>query len=85
VSWRLSPHVAWQRIAGEAVIVDLRSGKSLGLNGTASYIWEQAAELRTTDEIAAAVATRYDVDLQAAAEDVRNLLAKLRDLALVQE
>jgi hypothetical protein len=82
VALRIDARLAWQIVAGEAILVDLADGKALGLNPTASLIWS-LLETREPDEIARAVAARFDVDQGTARTDVDEFLSWLEDARLV--
>lgn len=73
---RLAPELAWQMIDGEGVVVDLPRRRMLGLNPTASLIWERVSS-SSEDEIVAEVAQRFEVEPGQAREDVRAFLGEL--------
>ncbi|PYQ18874.1 MAG: hypothetical protein DMF79_13915 [Acidobacteria bacterium] len=82
--YRHAPHLAWQLIGGEAVVIDLAGAKTLGLNPVASLIWSLLPEL---DEAAIAreMTKRFDVPLEAAKADVHDFLQTLGEQGLVVE
>ena len=76
--------VAWQIVDGEAIIVDLASGKTIGLNPTATFLWsrlEQQDEQNLTRSLAGA----FNIDWETAASDVRAFLETMRERGLVSE
>jgi hypothetical protein len=73
----ISPDVAWQMIADEAVLVNLTSGMSLGLNETGSLVWTRLAGA-TLDEVAAAMAEQFDTSMDEARRDVADLVGELQ-------
>ncbi len=81
---RLDGSLAWQVIDGEAVVIDLARGRTLGLNPVASFIWSL---LPDHDEaaIAEALFRSFDVDLETARADVREFVQSLREQGLVTE
>jgi hypothetical protein len=87
VEVKVQPHVAWQMVGGEAVVVDLSSGRTVGLNEAGSFIWlrlasgagedlreEFAARFRVSEEVARADVGRFvDYLLE------QNLVAKVSE------
>ena len=63
-------------IDGEGVVVDLPRRRMLGLNPTASLIWQRIST-SSEDEIAAEVGRRFEVEPGQAREDVRAFLEEL--------
>jgi hypothetical protein len=82
VALRRSPDTAWQVVGDEAVIMNLAGARVLGLNPTGALVWS-LLEKHDEDEIAAAVAERFEIDLETAGRDVRDFLALLRERGLV--
>ncbi len=82
--FRIDGGLAWQLIDGEAIIVDLVGGVTVGLNGTGSLIWSLLAG-HEEREIAESLTRQFDVDLDTAREDVRNFIDLLRERGLLTE
>ncbi|HEX8172987.1 MAG TPA: PqqD family protein [Thermoanaerobaculia bacterium] len=80
----VAKEIAWQVVDGEAIIVDLASGKTIGLNPTGTYLWTQL-DGRDEHELAAALAAKFDVDQESASRDVREFLSLLRERRLLTE
>jgi len=80
---KIAPHVAWQIVDGEAIIVDLASGNTIGLNATGTFIWTQIDGDRDADSIAVAVAGEFNVDNEEAASHTREFLTDMNSRALV--
>ncbi len=80
---RYSDHIAWQLVDDQAVIVDLRSGRSIGLNPTASFIWSLLAN-GSEDEIVEAMTRQYDIDRDTALRDFSGFVAEMMRQNLVQ-
>jgi hypothetical protein len=80
----MAARLAWQIIDGEAVVIDLGKGRTLGLNPTASLVWSLLAD---HDEAAIAdeVSRRFDVTAETARADVREFLNAMREQGLVVE
>jgi len=76
-------------IGGDSLLVPLgaRVAEMHGmvvLNGTGRCMWELLAEERSVDELAAAVAKRFDVDLSCAHADVQSFLDEMAQMGLLQ-
>jgi hypothetical protein len=80
----MAPRLAWQLIDGEAVVIDLGKGRTIGLNPTGSLVWSLLAD-HDEAAIAAEVCRRFDVPVETAREDVRGFLSALRAQGLVVE
>ena len=87
--YRQSPHLVPRSIGEELVLVPVWSdGRQLdrlyGLNEPGVYIWSQIDGRRTVGELARAVVTEFDVDLESARADLREFLAELVAFEAVQ-
>jgi methyltransferase-like protein len=80
---KIGPNVAWQIVDGEAIIVDLASGSTIGLNPAGTFVWSQIDGSRDDDAIAAAVAAEFDVSSEVAASDTREFLETMHGRALL--
>jgi hypothetical protein len=64
-------------VGDETVLLDLESGIYFGLDGVGKFIWEAIGEGRTLGEIAADIASEYDVDKNSAQADVNEFASGL--------
>jgi hypothetical protein len=80
----LDTRLAWQVIDGEAVVVDLARGRTLGLNPSASLIWSLLPD-HDEGAIARALNERFDVDVRTARADVAEFVRSLRERGLVSD
>lgn len=78
----ISEHVAWQRLDAETVVVNLRSGVSIGLSATASFVWERLP-YESIESIAGALAERFNVDAEMTRADVSRFVDSLLARGLV--
>ncbi|MGH9747011.1 MAG: PqqD family protein [Candidatus Acidiferrales bacterium] len=78
-----NPKLAWREIDGEAVIISPDDSHVHELNETASVIWKLADGKHSADQIAAAVAAGYDVPVEVAQADVRELIEVLEAKGLL--
>jgi hypothetical protein len=64
-------------LAGEAVILSLKSGRYFGLNEVGARIWNLIQEPKTVSSVLAAVLQEYDVALEQLEHDVFALLEQM--------
>ena len=79
---KVQPHVAWQMVGTEAVVMDLASGRTVGFNPTGSFIWSRLAA-GDDHGLVEAFAARFHVSNEAATSDVAAFLAYLVEQNLV--
>jgi hypothetical protein len=78
-----------QNVGGENLLVPL-GAQVMDLNGlntlnnTAACAWELLAEERTLDELAAAVAERFDVAAEIARADVQTFVDEIAKMGLLE-
>ena len=70
--------LAWRRVGGEAVLLDLRSNVYLSINETGTFLWDRMQDGATQAELAAALAERYELAQETADADVSEFIAVLR-------
>lgn len=75
--------VASRVLDGEAVLVHPLHGKVKVLNEVGAFIWQALDGRSSAARIAAAVCTRFDVDVRTAETDVLRFLESLRERDLV--
>jgi hypothetical protein len=79
-----------QEVAGENLLVPIGSqvmdmNGMVILNDTARCVWELLAEDRSVDELAAAVAERFDVPRALARADVQTFLDEITRMGMVEQ
>lgn len=84
-TFRLRSDIAWQRLDGEVVALDLASAAYVMTNDTGSLLWPLVAEGATEAQLAEALTARFTVEPERAAADVAAFVEQLRTLALVVE
>jgi hypothetical protein len=72
-------NLAWRRIKGEAVILDLDTSEYFSLNETGVLIWERLGVGECLDEVREALCREYTVAEEKARTDVFNLTQQLLD------
>jgi Coenzyme PQQ synthesis protein D (PqqD) len=80
---RLSPDVVFRDLEGEAVILDLASGRYFGLNAVGTRIWTLLEEGTPIERIVDAIASEYDAEVQQIARDVTALIEQLSSRGLI--
>ena len=80
---RIPSRLAWQVIDGEAVLIDLAHGKSLGLNPTGTLVWSLLAAQHDEAAIAERVAERFATSPEQARDDVSAFLKALVERGLL--
>jgi hypothetical protein len=71
-------------LAGEAVILNLKSGVYYGLNSVGAYIWSLIQEARNLGEIRGALLREYEVEPECLEHDLATLLKALVAAGLVE-
>ncbi len=71
-------------LAGESVILSLKSGTYYGLNPVGSSVWLLIQEPKSIAEICEAILEEYDVDPQTCETDIQSLLADLLNAHLIE-
>jgi len=79
-----SADVSLQRVGNEAILHDRRNGRTHVINQSAARIWELCDGRATLDEIAGGFAASYDMPAEAVRDDVIYILAKFRELGVLQ-
>ncbi|OGR60171.1 MAG: hypothetical protein A2X36_12105 [Elusimicrobia bacterium GWA2_69_24] len=82
-TWKHSEHVAWRKVAGEAVILDVDTAVYYSLNGVGLRIWELLGERKPEAEILDAITSEYDAPRQRIAEDLERLLRRLKKEGII--
>jgi PqqD family protein of HPr-rel-A system len=81
---RIPEDVLSRDLDGEAVLLDLRSGKYFGLNGTGARVWALLKDGLERPEIAKVLTEEFEVDEDRARADVDAFIAALTDRGLIR-
>jgi hypothetical protein len=78
-----------RNVGGENMLVPLAAqvmdmNGVITLNGTGACVWELLAQERTVDELANAVAVRFDVTPEHARADVQTFLDEIGKLGIIE-
>lgn len=71
-------------LAGEAVILDFKSGVYYGLNEVGARIWNLIQEPKTINEIRDAILEEYEVEPSQCDLDLKALLQQLKAEGLIE-
>lgn len=80
-----SEKVTFQKVAEEAILIHMDTGTYFSLNDTGTEFWEMFDGTRSIRELATAVATKYDVDVEMVISDLLEIVEKLAADDLVIE
>jgi pyrroloquinoline quinone biosynthesis protein D len=76
--------IVLQDVGGEAILIDPRTDEAHVLNGSAARLWQLCDGERTLDQLAAEFGAIYDLSAADVADDVREVLAELAKLKLIE-
>jgi hypothetical protein len=71
-------------LAGEAAILELKSGTYFGLDEVGAVVWKLIAQPRRVTEIRDALLERYDVEADRCGRELIDLLGALHERGLIQ-
>ena len=80
----LSSDVLYQEVAGEGVLLDLKSERYFGLDEVGARIWELLQQGGTSEQVFDVLLAEYEVDPQRLAGDLDDLLEKLAAAGLIE-
>jgi hypothetical protein len=81
---RRSPDAVSRVVAGEAIIVDMKSGQYFGLDAVGTRIWELIAEKGTVGGVHGAMLAEFEVEPDRLREDLERLLQVLSEKGLAR-
>lgn len=81
---RADSRIAWQLVAGEAILLDLENGRAIGLNETGTFLWSR---LQSQDEgdLVEALIREFEVDLETARRDLALFVGLLKEHGFVRD
>ncbi|NJN23358.1 MAG: lasso peptide biosynthesis PqqD family chaperone [Acaryochloridaceae cyanobacterium RL_2_7] len=78
-----APDQVSSELAGESVILNLKTGLYYGLNEVGAKIWEQIQSPKTFQEVCDAITAEYEVAAEECTQDVQELLEEMIQANLV--
>lgn len=79
------PDLTLEESDGELIVLDKDGGKVHQLNLSAALIWRGLNDGMETGEIAALLASTFDIDQKTVISDVKATIAELRELGLLSD
>ena len=83
--WVADKDVSGSEIGDELALLQPASGQYFTLNQTGAIVWQLLEEPHSTDEIALAVAEKYDISASECQDDIGELIARLGDAELIRK
>ena len=71
-------------MAGEAIVLNMKSGVYFGMEQVASLIWNLVEKPRSVGEIRDAIMKEYDVDSNTCEKDLKSFLDHLQAAGLIE-
>ena len=81
---RIPEDVIYRDLAGEAVILNLKTGTYFGLDPVGTRMWSLIAELQSTDKVVEVLLSEYEVEEQQARSDLEELIRQLLSKGLLR-
>lgn len=81
---RLSPWVSHDRLDGEVMVINLKSGEYFAFGGAAADAWTMFVAGHGSAEVAEEVARRYEVDAVVAMADIERFAGALESEQLLE-
>ena len=78
-----APEQVSSELAGESVILNLKTGLYYGLNEVGATIWDHIQSPKTFQEICDVIVAEYDVTPEGCASDIQDLLADMISANLI--
>lgn len=80
---KASSDVVSRVVDGEAVLLDLASGKYFGLNEVGARVWEEVQEETPIDTVVERLLGEFDVEADTLRKDVAELITELEEKGLI--
>jgi hypothetical protein len=71
-------------LAGESVILNLKSGVYYGLNAVGASVWNLVQQPKTLSQVRDALLEEYEVDGDVCDRDLRTILTELYEAGLIE-
>lgn len=78
VRWKHARHVAWRKVADEAVILDTNTAEYYSLAGAGLRMWELLGKGGDAERISRTLAGEYDCPPERIRRDCEQLISALR-------
>lgn len=78
--------LAWKTLGENTLIIDSRVGKSVHkLNHVGSFLWNNLDDNSTEQDLKSKLMNEYEVDENAAIQDIKNFINDLLERSLIHE
>jgi len=78
-----NPDIKWKEVDGEIVLLNFKTGGCFGLQAVGASFWEMVDGNRSLEDIVTALLDEYDVEETSLTQDIRELLAEMREKELI--
>jgi len=82
--FKISSHVLFTSIEGQAVLMDKKNGTYLGLDDVGSCIWEGLADRKSLAEVGDILLREYDVEQEELKQDMQAFIGTLLARGLIE-
>jgi hypothetical protein len=82
--FKVTPHVQFTIVDGQAVLLDNKKGIYLGLDDVGTRIWQQLAQGASLDQIASGLLQEFQVTEAVAVKDLEQFMSQLTQKGLVE-
>ena len=83
--WSIPEHVVFQILDGQAVVLNLESGRYFGLNEVGTLFWQGLEQGQSLVQITDGLLERYDVERAELQQDLADLVIALKQRKLLDE
>jgi hypothetical protein len=83
--WKIPEHVVFQVLGGEAVVLNVDSGRYFGLNEVGTRFWQGLEQGHSLDQITERLSGEYEVEGPELQRDLAELIAALKERNLLEE
>ncbi len=81
---KISPDVLFRELAGEAVLLDLKSQRYFGLDPVGTRIWQLLDERGRTEGVLQAMLDEFEVEEADLRRDIADFLRELEEAGLIE-
>ena len=82
--WRYSRNVAWRKVAGEAVILNVDTAVYHSLGGAGLRMWELLGQGKSSEAVGRILAEEYDAGAERILKDFDGLVRDLKKANLIE-
>jgi hypothetical protein len=76
--------LVWRGVAGETIILDLRTSLYLSLNTAAAYLWQALEKGASERQLVESLSTEFGIGGDRAGQDVKAFLARCQERDLLE-